>query len=146
MLDRYIDRPEKIFRQGKYQLLDEMCYAEFLSNYSLENLKTNQCNYSQPERLDDLLRSSKPVEQLDLPKSFPLISSKQSLKLWKEKCILRYHISNQTTQPEQCANHMLIMFFLFRNESDLKAKLSRTNLEKFLEPTVTEVVNKNRKA
>ena len=41
---------------------------------------------------------------------------------------------------------MLIMFFLFRNESDLKATLSRTNLEKVLEPTATEVVNKNRKA
>ena len=61
MLDRYIDRPDKIFYQGKYQLLDEMCYAEFLSNYSLENLKTNQCNDSQPEILDDLLRSSKEV-------------------------------------------------------------------------------------
>ena len=39
-----------------------MCYAEFLSNYSLENLKTNQYNGSQPEILDDLLRSSKSVE------------------------------------------------------------------------------------
>ena len=49
-------------------------------------------------------------------------------------------------ESNNTANHMLIMFFLFRNESDLKAKLSRINLEKFLEPTVTEVVNKNRKA
>ena len=32
MLDRYIDRPDKIFRQEKDQLLDEMCYAEFFSN------------------------------------------------------------------------------------------------------------------
>ena len=145
-LDRYIDRPDKIFRQGKYQLLDEMCYAEFLSNYSLENLKTNQYNGSQPEILDDLLRSSKSVEQSDLPKSFPLMSSKESLKLRKEKCILRYHIPNQTTQPEEYAHHMLFMFFSFRNESDLKATVSRTYSQKLLEPTVTEVVNKNRKA
>ena len=145
-LDRYIDRPDKIFRQGKYQLLDEMCYAEFLSNYSLENLKTNQYNGSQPEILDDLLRSSKSVEQSDLPKSFPLMSSKESLKLRKEKCILRYHIPNQTTQPEEYAHHMLFMFFPFRNESDLKATVSRTYSQKLLEPTVTEVVNKNRKA
>ena len=54
MLDRYIDRLDKIFRQGKYELLDEMCYAEFLSNYPLENLKTNQCNDSQPEILDTI--------------------------------------------------------------------------------------------
>ena len=123
-----------------------MCYAEFLSNYSLENLKTNQYNGSQPEILDDLLRSSKSVEQSDLPKSFPLMSSKESLKLRKEKCILRYHIPNQTTQPEEYAHHMLFMFFPFRNESDLKATVSRTYSQKLLEPTVTEVVNKNRKA
>ena len=146
MLDQYIDRPDKIFRLGKYQLLDEMCYAEFLSNYSLENLKTNQCNDSQPEILDDLLRSSKSVEQSDLPKSFPLMSSKESLKLRKEQCILRYHISNQATQPEEYAHHMLFMFFPFRNESGLKATVSRTYSEKLLEQTVTETVNKNRKA
>ena len=146
VLDQYIDRPDKIFRQGKYQLLDEMCYVEFLSNYSLENLKTNQCNDSQPEILDDLLRSSKSVEQSDLPKSFPLMSSKESLKLWKEKCILRYHILNQTTQPEEYAHHMPFMFFPLRNESDLKATVSRTYSEKLLEPAVTEIVSKNRKA
>ena len=122
-----------------------MSYAEFLSNYSLENLKTNQYNGSQPEILDDLLRSSKSVEQSDLPKSFPLMSSKESLKLRKEKCILRYHIPNQTTQPEEYAHHMLFMFFPFRNESDLKATVSRTYSQKLLEPTVTEVVNKTEK-
>ena len=41
---------------------------------------------------------------------------------------------------------MLFMFFPFRNESDLKATVSRTYSEKLLEPTVTEIVNKNRKA
>ena len=122
-----------------------MCYAEFLSNYSPENLTTNQYNGSQPEILDDLLRSSKSVEQSDLPKSFPLMSSKESLKLRKEKCILRYHIPNQTTQPEEYAHHMLFMFFPFRNESDLKATVSRTYSQKLLEPTVTEVVNKTEK-
>ena len=38
------------------------------------------------------------------------------------------------------------MFFPFRNESDLKATVSRTYSEKLLEPTVTKIVNKNRKA
>ena len=41
---------------------------------------------------------------------------------------------------------MLFVFFPFRNESDLKATLSRTCSEKLLEPTVAEIVNKNRKA
>ena len=69
-------------------------------NYSLVNLKTNQYNDSQPEILDDLLRSSKPVEQSEPPKFF-LLSSKESLKLRKDKCILKYHIPNHTTQPEE---------------------------------------------
>ena len=37
------------------------------------------------------------------------------------------------------------MFFPFRNELDLKATVSRTYSENLLEPTVTEIVNKNRK-
>ena len=74
------------------------------------------------------------------------MSSKESLKLRKEKCILRYYIPNQTTQPEEYAHHMLFMFFPFRNESDLNATVSRTYSEKLLEPTVTKIVNKNRKA
>ena len=42
---------------------------------------------------------------------------------------------------------MLFMFFPFRNGSDLKAKVSRRRYsEKLLGPTVTEIVNKNRKA
>ena len=58
----------------------------------------------------------------------------------------RHHIPNQTTQPEEYAHYMLFMFFLFRNESDLKATVSRTYPDKLLEPTVIEIANKNRKA
>ena len=123
-----------------------MCYAEFLSNYSLENLKTNQYNDSQPENLDNLLHFGMSVEQSDLPKSFPLMSSKESLKLQKNKCILRYHIPNQTTQPEEYAHCMPLMFFPFINESYLRAAVSGTYLEKLLESSVTETVHKNRRA
>ena len=145
MLDRYIHRPDKIFCQRIYQLLDELCYAEFLSSYSLENLKSNQCNDSQPEILSDLLRSSKSVEQSGLPKSFPLMCFRESLKLWKEKCILRHHIPNQTTHSEEYADHMVFTFFPFRDESDLKARVSRTYSEKLLEPALTEISIKTEK-
>ena len=56
MLDRYVDRPNKKFWQGKYRILDEMCHAKFLSNYS-KNLKTNQYNDSQPDILGSLLNN-----------------------------------------------------------------------------------------
>ena len=41
---------------------------------------------------------------------------------------------------------MLFMFFPFRDESELKVTVSRTHSQKLLEPTVTEIINKNRKA
>ena len=61
---------------------------------------------------------------------------------------MRFKISypESTTQPEEYAHHMSFMFFPFRNESYLKATVSRTYSEKLLEPTVTEIVNENRKA
>ena len=69
MLDRYKDRPGKICCTGKYQLLDEMCYAEFLSNYIMRKIikPINAVTASQPEILHGLLHSSKSVEQSDLP-------------------------------------------------------------------------------
>ena len=41
---------------------------------------------------------------------------------------------------------MFFTLFPFRNESDLKATVSGTYSEKLLEPSVTETVNKNRRA
>ena len=71
---------------------------------------------------------------------------KESIKLQKGKSILTHQIPNQTTQPEEYAHQMLFIFFPFRNESDLKAAVSGTYLEKLLEPSVTETVHKNRRA
>ena len=71
---------------------------------------------------------------------------KESIKLQKGKSILTHQIPNQTTQPEDYAHQMLFIFFPFRNESDLKAAVSGTYLEKLLEPSVTETVHKNRRA
>ena len=31
MLDRYIDRPDKNFKNGKFRAMDDLCYAEFLA-------------------------------------------------------------------------------------------------------------------
>ena len=146
MLDRYKDRPGKICCTGKYQLLDEMCYAEFLSNYIMRKIikPINAVTASQKYFMVYYVLVSHLSNQIF--QIFPLIPSKESLKLQKEKCILRYHIPNQTTHPEEYVHHTLFMFFPFRNESDLNATVSRTYSEKLLEPTVTEIVNKNRKA
>ena len=35
MFDRYVDRPDLIFKANKYAMADQMCYAEFLQYYYL---------------------------------------------------------------------------------------------------------------
>ena len=79
-----------------------LCRVSF-KLFTRKNLETNQYNDNQPEIIEDLLLSSRCFEQSDQQKSFPLMTSKESLKLRKDKCILRYHIPNQTTQPEEYA-------------------------------------------
>ena len=109
MIDRYQDRPDDKFCQGRYAKLDGMCYAEFLANYCLESNTMKNENDSQPEILDDLLKSD--IDLKGFPKRVPLMSSKEKLKLRKEKCVLRYHVPNQHTKPELYAHHLLFMFF-----------------------------------
>ena len=35
-LDRYMDRPNVVFKDGKYSMLDRLCYGEFLAYYVLD--------------------------------------------------------------------------------------------------------------
>jgi len=54
MLDRYVDRPNREFQQGKYAMLDNMCYASFCAHYTLDTkLGVNAENDWQPVVLDD---------------------------------------------------------------------------------------------
>jgi len=45
MLDRYCDRPDLSHCNGKYAVVSEMCYAEFLRFYSVKYVecKENDC-------------------------------------------------------------------------------------------------------
>ena len=37
MLDRYLDKPDAIFKSGKFAYLDSICFAGFLSCYSVHS-------------------------------------------------------------------------------------------------------------
>ena len=54
MLYRYMDRPNKTYKNGKYSAVDRMCFAEFCSHYYLSNSKCND-NDNQPDVLEDKL-------------------------------------------------------------------------------------------
>ena len=121
MLNRYIDRPNTTFKGGRYSQLDRMCYATFCANYTLDTRKVeDELNDWQPTVLDDSTNELNHPEQI-LPKSTPLMNSKEKLKCRKVPKVLRYYTPNKNKHPERYAHHMLMMFYPFKlEESDLK--------------------------
>ena len=52
MLDRYMDRPNETFKKGRFAVMNSLCYAEFLQNYTYGSKKTDEENDCQPEILE----------------------------------------------------------------------------------------------
>ena len=120
-----------------------MCYADFLRNYTLDSKKSNENDQNdyQPEILEEIEKELSPNS---LPKSIPLMSSKEKLKLRKKKCVLRYHVPNKETKLEAYSHHMLFMFYPFRSENELNSTPSRTYSEKLAKQEVLQIVNQNK--
>ena len=144
MLDRYHDRPDKLFAQGKYSIINDLCFAEFLSHYYVVASQPETENDSQPEVLQDRVLEENHSDCL-YPSSIPLMSSnKEKLKCRKVKAVLRYHVPNRHKKPELYAHHLLFMFFPFRNESELCCEVSGTYMGKLNQPDVLHIVNENK--
>ena len=142
-LDRYMERPDKTFKGGKYSILDSFCYAQFLAYYVLETNPTKfEKNDSQPEVLDD--DTSCTENTCVYPKSIPLMSSKETMRCRNVKKVLRYYTPNSVTHAEAYAHHLLMLFYPFRRECDLLSQSSNTYLGKLNEPDVMLVVNQNK--
>ena len=47
--DRYMKRPNSNFCNGKYDVLNDFCYAEFSAYYAPENKSTKTCEYQSDE-------------------------------------------------------------------------------------------------
>ena len=144
MVERYIERPNSTFAQGKYSVLDKFCYAEFLAHYYLMpkplNYSINDC---QPVVLEDTdLESNHNAG--GYPNTITLMNSCEKLKCCQVKAVLRYFVPNRHKFPEKYAHHLLFMFYPFRNEEHLKSSNSGTFTEKLQEPGVLSVVNINK--
>ena len=109
---------DSAFQGGKYSEIDKLRYAEFLSNYYLILNPMEDTNDNQPEILTENLILIHHEGKL-LPKTVPLMSSKENLKCRKVIVILRYHTHNREKHSETYAHHVLFMFYPFRKESDL---------------------------
>ena len=144
MLDRYLDRPHKTFKNGKYGIIDQMCYAEFLSRYYLDSkLQDDTINDNQPEVLtNDITELNH--DKNNYPATIPLMSSKERLKCRKVKSALRYHIPNRHRYPEKYSHHVLFMSYPFRNEDDLRSSDTGLYMDKLLEEEVLNIVNHNK--
>ena len=92
MLDRYTDRPDSHFQNGKYAILENLCFAEFLSYCYVESKinETSDYNDSQPIVLNNQLVEGNHKSCI-YPKSVPLMSSNEKLKYRTVRAILRYH-------------------------------------------------------
>lgn len=92
-LDRYMDRPNTTFKGGRYSMIDNLCFAEFLSYYVPDTRKKPDVeNDYQPEILLNDDDTCDPL--LCLPKSLPLMSSKEKVKRRNKKRVVRYHAPN----------------------------------------------------
>ena len=140
-LDRYLDRPGTTFKGGKYRVLDQFCYAQFLAYYYLDTtVSLDEKIDSQPEvLLDD------DIEQpLLYPKLIPLMSCKEKMRCRNVKKVLRYHTPNINVNAEAYAHHLLMLFYPFRKESDLLFQRDQTYFSKLNECNVLKVVNQNK--
>ena len=140
MLDRYMDRPNRTFKNGRYAVLDSFCYAQFLANYCLDSKKKPEDeNDFQPEILEEMIN-----ELSTLPSSVPLMSSKERLKLRKTRCVLRFHVPNKSKKPEAYAHHLLFMYYPFRKEDDLKNTETGTFCEKLSDSDVIDCIRRTK--
>ena len=144
MLDRYVDRPNETFLDGKFAVCDQLCYAQFCAYYRLDNNVDYEelINDCQPIVLSDLIIEQN-HENSVLPKVIPLMTNKESLKCRKVQKVLRYFKPNKHKYPEKYAHHLLMLFFPFRDEQcDFKIDGSYCN--KLSDPLVLDIVNKNK--
>ena len=91
MIDRYIDRPNLSFVDGKYSILDSFCFAEFLKYYYLAPFKSKDNDY-QPKILQDDLVEHNHVLGNNYPTKIPMMSSNEKLKCRKVPYVLKYYV------------------------------------------------------
>ena len=144
ILDRYLDRPNENFKNGEYKIIDQLCFAEFLSPYYIDAKQSEIFeNDSQPVVLNDELMNSNHQESI-FPKIVPLMSSKEKLKCRKVKEVLRYHQPSPHKIVEQYAHHLLFAFYPFRHEEEPKCTGTGAYFAKLQEPAVLNIINRNK--
>ena len=137
IVERYI-RPDSI------PAIDKLCLAEFAVYYYKDYRKdSDETSDSQPEVLTVIQTHHSNSQDISLPLTIKLMNTKEKMKCRKVKAVIRYHTPNKTKEPERYFHHLLMLYYPWRNESELMAG-DQSYTSKFYEPNVQDVVESNR--
>ena len=138
MLDRYMDRPDKLFCNGHYAVLNDFCYVEFLRYYYLAPyIKENDWR---PVELSDEILKTDFLDQV-YPRVRLLMSSKDKLKCRKVLSMLQFFFPNKNESFELYAQHVFMLYLPFRRELEIKVGNPSSYTNKLGEPGVIEIAN-----
>lgn len=116
IIERYSIRPDSI------SVVDKLCLAEFAAYYYKDYRKeSDETNDAQPNVLtDEVIHTQHSILQnISLPSQITLMNTKDRMKCRKVKAVIRYHTPNKTKEPERYFHHLLMLYYPWRNESDL---------------------------
>lgn len=118
IVERYSIRPDSI------PSIDKLCLAEFAAYYYKDYRKdSDETSDAQPEVLtDEVLQTQHSNSQdISLPLTIKLMNTKEKMKCRKVKAVIRYHTPNKTKEPERYFHQLLMLYYPWRNESELTA-------------------------
>ena len=124
----------------KFGILHSFCHAEFSGYYYLPSNPKYKENDYQPEELDDEVIADTSNNHYIYPKQTKLLSN-EKLKRHKIPYVIQYYISDKKTSLEEYVNHMFLMGYPLRDETELFSGSPPTYDAKPSERGVTEVIN-----
>ena len=143
IIQRHCDRPDRNFMNGIYAQVDEICLAKFAAYYYKQYYNNeDENNDNQPVVLCDNVLENQHDDCSRLPNKIKLMRTKETMKCRKVKAVIRFHKPSKTTEPEKYAQHLLMLYFPWRKESDLTGN-DNTYLSKFESQDVKEIVQRN---
>ena len=141
IIERYSIRPNII------PSVNDVCLAEFAAYYYKDyKSDVSETMDAQPEILtDDIIMQlhQNLSHSTSLPGKIRLMNGKEIMKCRKVKAVIRYHTPNETKEPEQYFHHLLMLYYPWRQETELLGN-EQTYMSKFYEPEVQAVVEHNK--
>ena len=105
MVDRYIGRSNNQYKNGMYDIVDQIHFAIFVAHFYFD--------YENKHKNDVLGEETKVtpkgIFEASL-KSLPLMSSSHKLKLRERRKVLRHHVPNKRLHPEKLSHYLEFLF------------------------------------